>query len=214
MNVILLGPPGAGKGTQAQFIVERYKIPQISTGDMLRTAVRERTPVGIKAKTIMDAGELIPDDVVLDLVRARLAAPDCKLGLILDGFPRTIAQAKELTVLLEKTNRIIDHVISLNVSDQEIVERLSGRRTCLNCGNGFHVLYAPPKIHNICDRCEERLVLRDDDREETILNRLSVYNQETSPIKEYYKDKGVLRYLDGTSSIGDIQSHICRLLGE
>lgn len=214
MNLVLLGPPGAGKGTQAQFIVERYKIPQISTGDMLRAAVKSQSALGIKAKSIMDTGGLVSDEIVLGLVSDRLASPDCDNGFILDGFPRTILQAKELSVILKELGRSIDHVISLNVKNEEIVKRLSGRRTCSGCGKGFHVLHASPKVNGICDFCNEKLVLRDDDREETILKRLSVYDQQTSPLKEYYAGCGVLRHVDGTLSIEDIQRQICSILGE
>ncbi len=214
MNLILLGPPGAGKGTQAQFIVERYKIPQISTGDMLRAAVKAQTSLGVRAKAIMDAGELVSDDIVLGLVSDRLASHDCEAGFILDGFPRTINQAKELALILKELGRAIDHVISLNVDNGEIVKRLSGRRTCPACGKGYHVLHAPPQVEGKCNHCSEVLIQRDDDREETILNRLSIYDEQTSPLKDFYADCGVLRHIDGSLAIDDIQRQICNLLGE
>ncbi|HCJ56175.1 MAG TPA: adenylate kinase [Clostridiaceae bacterium] len=214
MNLILLGPPGAGKGTQAQFIVDQYEIPQISTGDMLRAAVKAQTELGLKAKAIMDAGGLVSDDIVLGLVSERLASNDCHNGFILDGFPRTIPQAKELSTILEKLGQSIDHVISLDVNNEEIVQRLSGRRTCSACGKGFHVVYAPSKVDGICDYCGANLLQRDDDRKETVINRLSVYDQQTSPLKSYYADGGVLRHIDGTLSIQDIQQQIRNLLGD
>jgi adenylate kinase len=214
MNLILLGPPGAGKGTQAQFIVDQYKIPQISTGDMLRAAVKAQSSLGIKAKSIMDSGGLVSDEIVLGLVRDRLACADCENGFILDGFPRTIPQAKELATILKILGSSIDHVISLDVSNEEIVLRLSGRRTCSACGKGFHVVYAPPKVDDICDYCGEKLLQREDDRKETIINRLFVYDQQTSPLKKYYADCGVLRHIDGTLSIQNIQKQICNILGE
>jgi len=214
MNLILLGPPGAGKGTQAQFIVDQYEIPQISTGDMLRAAVKAQTELGLKAKAIMDAGGLVSDDIVLGLVSERLAGNDCHNGFILDGFPRTIPQAKELSTILKKLGQSIDHVISLDVNSEEIVQRLSGRRTCSACGKGFHVVYAPSKVDGICDYCGANLLQRDDDRKETVINRLSVYDQQTSPLKSYYADEGVLRHIDGTLSIQDIQQQIRNLLGD
>ncbi len=214
MNLILLGPPGAGKGTQAQFIVDQYQIPQISTGDMLRAAVKAQTELGLKAKAIMDAGGLVSDDIVLGLVSERLAGNDCHNGFILDGFPRTIPQASELSTILEKLGQSIDHVISLDVNNEEIVQRLSGRRTCSACGKGFHVVHAPSKVDGICDYCGANLLQRDDDRKETVINRLTVYDQQTSPLKSYYADGGVLRHIDGTLSIQDIQQQIRNLLGE
>jgi adenylate kinase len=214
MNLILLGPPGAGKGTQAQFIVNQYKIPQISTGDMLRAAVKAQSSLGIKAKAIMDAGRLVSDEIVLGLVSNRLACADCENGFILDGFPRTIPQAKELAVILQSLGCVINYVISLDVNNEDIVQRLSGRRTCSACGKGFHVIYAPPKVNDICDYCGEKLFQREDDRKETIIHRLSVYDQQTSPLKKYYADCGVLRHIDGALSIQNIQQLICNLLGE
>ena len=214
MNLILLGPPGAGKGTQAQFIVDQYKIPQISTGDMLRAAVKAQSSLGIKAKAIMDSGGLVSDEIVLGLVSDRLACADCENGFILDGFPRTIPQATELAVILEGLDCTIDHVISLDVSNEEIVQRLSGRRTCSACGKGFHVVYAPPRVDGICDYCGAKLLQREDDRKETIINRLFVYDQQTSPLKKYYADCGVLRHIDGALSIQNIQKQICNILGE
>ena len=212
MNIILFGPPGAGKGTQAQFIVEHFEIPQISTGDMLRAAVKAQTPLGIKAKSIMDAGELVPDDVVLGIVSERLAQGDCKAGFVLDGFPRTIAQANSLYFILAKLNKLIDHVVSLDVDYGEIIQRLSGRRTCLTCGKGFHVINAPPRVEGICDACGETLLQRNDDLEETIKKRLIIYDQQTVPLKQYFSKTGLLRNINGTGTIQDIQQQILSLL--
>lgn len=214
MNLILFGPPGAGKGTQAQFIVERYGIPQISTGDMLRAAVKERTPLGLKAKEIMDAGGLVSDEIVLGIVGDRLSGEDCVRGFVLDGFPRTIPQAEALICILSGLGKGIDHVISLEVANDEIVRRLSGRRTCSSCGKGCHVLFAPSKVEGICDYCGGALIQRDDDCAESIANRLSVYDNQTSPLKSFYGDRGLLRSVDGSSSVGEIQQQIEKLLGE
>lgn len=212
MNVVLFGPPGSGKGTQAQFIVERYGIPQISTGDMLRAAVRAKTPLGDMAKTIMDAGGLVSDDIVLGLVKERVAQKDCASGFILDGFPRTVPQADALISLLDEIGKKIDFVISLDVDCQELINRLSGRRTCPACGKGFHVLYDKPVRENVCDSCGTFLVQRDDDSESTVINRLKVYEQQTSSLKSYFKDLGILFSLSGSGSIGDIQSRVCSVI--
>lgn len=208
MNLILFGPPGAGKGTQAKFIVDSYQIPQISTGDMLRAAVKEKTPLGVVAKQIMDVGGLVPDEVVLGIVKERLALSDCDNGFVLDGFPRTIPQADALDGILAGMERTIDHVISLEVDNGEIVKRLSGRRTCGACGRGFHVTYDPPAVADVCDSCGAALSQRDDDREETVMKRLAVYDQQTAPLKSYYEQKCLLRHIEGCGSIGDIQLQI------
>ncbi|NTU74380.1 adenylate kinase [Candidatus Roizmanbacteria bacterium] len=212
MNVVLFGPPGSGKGTQAQFIVERFGIPQISTGDMLRSAVKAETPLGIIAKSIMEAGGLVSDDVVLGLVKERISLADCTLGFILDGFPRTIAQADALNALLAGIGKKIDYVISLDVENKELINRLSGRRTCPACGKGFHILYNKPKREGVCDSCNTSLVQRDDDSELTVVNRLMVYEQQTSALKAYFKDLGVLHSISGSGSISDIQSQICSII--
>lgn len=212
MNLILFGPPGAGKGTQAQFIVGRLGIPQISTGDMLRAAVKAQTPLGLKAKEIMESGGLVSDDLVLGIVKDRLAQSDCDKGFILDGFPRTIPQADSLRGVLAGINKEIDHVISLDVDYAEIVQRLSGRRACSLCGKGYHVSFDPPKSVGVCDSCGGALVQRDDDQELTVKNRLSVYDQQTAPLKKYYECAGLLRHIDGSGSIQDIQRQIGVLL--
>jgi adenylate kinase len=214
MNLILFGPPGAGKGTQAQFVVERFGVPQISTGDMLRAAVKGQTPLGLKAKAIMDSGGLVSDDIVLGIVGDRLACDDCSRGFVLDGFPRTIPQAEELIHVLARLGRAVDHVISLEVENEEIVRRLSGRRTCSSCGKGFHVVFAPSKIEGVCDSCGGKLVQRDDDCAESIANRLLVYDQQTSPLKAFFADRGLLRSVDGSRSVEEIQQQIQDLLGE
>ena len=212
MTVILFGPPGAGKGTQAQFIVERFGIPQISTGDMLRAAVKAQTPLGLAAKSIMDAGGLVSDEIVLGLVKERISEPDCGAGFILDGFPRTTPQADALIALLNGLGKHIDHVISLEVDSAEIIQRLSGRRTCPSCGKGYHVVYDAPAVAGVCDVCRVSLVQRDDDREETVKNRLDVYSQQTSPLKYYFEQRRLLRSIDGNGMIQDIQRQICSIL--
>lgn len=208
MNVVLFGPPGSGKGTQAQFIVDRYGIPQISTGDMLRAAVKAKTPLGYMAKSIMDAGGLVSDDIVLGLVKERVSREDCVSGFILDGFPRTIPQAEALISLLDGIGKGIDFVISLDVDNHELINRLSGRRTCPACGKGFHVIYDKPKREGICDACNSLLVQRDDDTEHTVVKRLKVYEEQTSSLKSYFKDLGILYSVSGSGSISDIQAQI------
>jgi adenylate kinase len=212
MNLILLGPPGAGKGTQAQMIVERYHIPQISTGDILRKAVKEGTPLGKKAKAFMDQGQLVPDEVVIGIIDARLRAPDCNPGFILDGFPRTIAQAEALQPILNKMGKSIDHVINIEVDTEELVRRLTGRRTCKNCGAMFHILFHPPKVEGICDRCGGTLYQREDDKEETIRIRLNEYQRQTAPLIQYYQLKNCLRSIQGVGGQEEIFERIIRLL--
>lgn len=212
MNVILFGPPGSGKGTQAQFIVERYGIPQISTGDMLRAAVKAKSPLGVAAKSVMDAGGLVSDDIVLGLVKERVSQEDCVSGFILDGFPRTIPQADALISLLDGIGKKIDLVISLDVDNQELINRLSGRRTCPACGKGYHVIYDKPVREGVCNSCGTVLVQRDDDSEHTVINRLKVYEQQTSALKSYFKDLGILYSVSGSGSISEIQAQICSII--
>lgn len=212
MNVVLFGPPGSGKGTQAHFIVERYGIPQISTGDMLRSAVKAKTALGVMAKSVMDAGGLVSDDIVLGLVRERISQDDCVSGFILDGFPRTIPQADSLIALLVEMDKKIDFVISLDVDNSELISRLSGRRTCPSCGKGFHVIYDKPERDGVCDSCGALLVQRDDDSESTVISRLAVYDQQTSALKSYFMDLGVLHSISGTGLISDIQQQIASIL--
>jgi len=210
--MILLGPPGAGKGTQAKKLVDKYDIPQISTGDILRAAVKNQTSMGLKAKSYMDKGSLVPDEVVVGIIRDRLKEEDCQKGYILDGFPRTVPQADELKKALKEMGQSIDAVLSISVPDEELILRLTGRRTCKECGAGFHVQYKKPKEEGICDQCGGPLIQRDDDKEETIKNRLSVYNQQTEPLIRYYSEEGSLEEISGTGSIDEIFSRIVSVL--
>ena len=212
MKLILLGPPGAGKGTQAKMLTERFSIPQISTGDILRAAVKDGTPMGLKAKQYMDAGGLVPDEVVVGIVRDRLQEADCINGFILDGFPRTVAQADALQTSLEEMDKALDRVISLDVDAEALVERLTGRRTCKECGRGYHVKFDPPCEGAICDACGGSLFQRDDDQEVTIRNRLQVYADQTSPLISYYRDADVLMELDGMQPIPLVQEKMLSLL--
>lgn len=204
MRIILLGPPGAGKGTQAKDLVNKYGIPQISTGDILRKNLAEKTPLGLEAKKYMDAGGLVPDSVVIGIVKERLKEADCKKGYILDGFPRTVPQAEELDKALAEMGTPLDKVLSIEVKDEELVKRLSGRRTCRSCQEGYHVMFKAPKVADKCDKCGGELYQRDDDKEEAIKNRLVVYQSSTAPLIAYYTGKGLLRAVDGVGSMGDI----------
>jgi adenylate kinase len=208
MNLILLGPPGAGKGTQAKILAKKFEIPQISTGDILRGAVKEQTPMGIKAKGYMDAGALVPDEVVVGIVEERLARPDCASGFILDGFPRTVGQADALKRTLAGMGKTIEHVISITIDKEELLGRITGRRTCRLCGKGYHLLFDPPKRNGACDECGGELFQRDDDKEETMRNRLDVYEKQTAPLIAYYAHESLLRTICGTGSIEDIQQNL------
>ncbi|WP_456330571.1 adenylate kinase [Archaeoglobus sp.] len=212
MNLIFLGPPGAGKGTQAKRVVEKYGIPQISTGDMLREAVAKGTELGKKAKEYMDKGELVPDEVVIGIVKERLQQPDCEKGFILDGFPRTIAQAEALDEMLKELNKKIDAVINIVVPEEEVVKRITNRRTCRNCGAVYHLIYAPPKEDNKCDKCGGELYQRDDDKEETVRERYRVYRENTEPLIDYYRKRGVLYDVDGTKDIEGVWKEIEAIL--
>lgn len=214
MNIVLFGPPGSGKGTQAKFIVERYNIPQISTGDMLRAAVKAKTALGELAKSVMDSGGLVSDDIVLGLVKERVAQDDCDSGFILDGFPRTIYQADALLALLKEIGKKIDFVISLEVDKSELIDRLSGRRTCPACGKGYHIIYDKPEREGICGSCSTQLIQRDDDSEQTVVNRLEVYEQQTSSLKSYFNDLGLLHNISGSGPISEIQSKICSIIAQ
>ncbi|MBN1636030.1 MAG: adenylate kinase [Deltaproteobacteria bacterium] len=213
MNIILIGPPGAGKGTQAKRMIERLGVPQISTGDMFRAAVKEGTPMGLKAKACMDKGELVPDDVVIGVVNERLQKPDCKPGFILDGFPRTLDQAKALDELLDKMRSKLDHVVVIEVPDNNLVGRLTGRRTCRGCGYMHHITFDPPKKEGICDKCGSELYQRDDDQEVTIRERLATYHSQTSPLIEYYSNKGIVRKIDGTKNMQEVQDAVKASIG-
>lgn len=212
MNLILLGPPGSGKGTQAQRIVERYRIPQISTGDILRAAVKQGSPLGQQAKGFMDRGELVPDEVVIGIIEERLKASDCQEGFILDGFPRTTPQAEALQTILTNLGKTIDHVLNIEVESEELVRRLTGRRTCKTCGSMFHILFHPPKRENICDRCGGPLYQREDDREETIRTRLKEYERQTAPLIQYYQNQKLLRPIQGIGEQQQIFEQILRLI--
>ena len=206
MNVIFLGPPGAGKGTQAVRVCERLGIPQISTGDILRRAIKEQTPTGLAAKAYIDKGELVPDSVVIDIVRERLAAKDCENGYILDGFPRTVPQAQALATFAK-----IDAVIDIEVSDEKLIERLSGRRVCPACGGTYHVSHLKG---DVCERCGGKLIQRDDDKAETVLSRLTVYHAQTEPLIDFYTQRGLLRRVDGAQPMDDCYAAILAALGE
>lgn len=212
LNLILLGPPGAGKGTQAKLLIERYGIPQISTGDILRSAVREMTPSGVSAKKYMDEGALVPDDLVIEIINDRLAMPDSANGFILDGFPRTVAQADALSQMLQKNGKIIDHVISLTVDNDQLLKRVIGRLTCRGCGRGYHLDYDPPATSGVCSVCSAELYQRDDDKEETMMTRLQAYESQTAPLIEYYTTLCLLRPVNGLGSIHEISSSLVRLL--
>ena len=212
MNLILLGPPGAGKGTQAKMMIDHYGIPQISTGDILRANLKERTPLGLKAKEFMDKGLLVPDEVVIDIIQDRLKEPDCQNGYILDGFPRTVAQAQALDKVLTAMNSGIDHVISIEVDKGELIKRLTGRRTCRQCGRGYHVIFDPPLNKDLCDKCQGELYQRDDDNEDTVRNRLEVYDSQTFPLIQYYKEKDLVRSIDGQGGIQQIFDRIVQVL--
>lgn len=213
MDFILLGPPGAGKGTQAKLMVDKWNIPQISTGDILRAAVREGTTLGVEAKGFMDRGELVPDRVVIGIIAERLKEEDAANGFILDGFPRTIPQAEALQQILDGLDRAIDHVISIEVEDEELVTRLTGRRMCKECGDSFHVVFNPSSNEGTCDRCSGELYQRDDDKEETIRQRLAVYSEQTQPLIAHYEKQGKLRRIPGTGSIDNIFSRVIEAAG-
>jgi adenylate kinase len=212
LNLILLGPPGAGKGTQAKILIKKYDIPQISTGDILRAAIKDQTPMGVKAKSFMDSGALVSDEVVVGIVEERLAKPDCAKGFILDGFPRTVVQADALGSMLEKLGKSIDHVISIEVDKVELLERITGRRTCRNCGKGYHVRFDPPRTAGVCDECGGELYQREDDSEDTMRNRLDVYERQTAPLISYYDSKSLLRSVKGTGAIEEIQQRLVQIV--
>jgi adenylate kinase len=212
MKLVLLGPPGAGKGTQAAMLVEKYGIPQISTGDMLRAAVREQTPMGIKANEYMQAGGLVPDEVVVGIVRERLQQADCVKGFILDGFPRTVPQADALKQTLLELDKQLDAAISLEVDTDALVERLTGRRTCGSCGKGFHIRFDPPAADGRCSACGGELIQRADDQEETIRNRMAVYHEQTAPLEDYYRSEELLIRVDGMAPIDRVHQEIAAAL--
>jgi len=211
MNIILLGPPGAGKGTQAKKIAENYKVPHISTGDILRENISNNTPLGIKARSYMSRGELVPDELLITIIKERLSRQDCSNGFLLDGYPRTIPQADALQMILTESNRNIDVVLNIDVDDEELIKRLSGRRMC-KCGASYHVIFNLPEKDGICNLCKGKLYQREDDKEEAIKNRLIVYKKQTQPLIEYYKDKGLIRTIDGGQEILMIFEDIKKVL--
>lgn len=213
MKIIMLGAPGAGKGTHAKKISEKYSIPHISTGDIFRANIKEGTELGKKAKEYMDQGLLVPDELTCDLVMDRIQQDDCKNGFVLDGFPRTIPQAEALTVALEKINEKMDYALDIEIADEKIVERMSGRRVCTKCGAPFHIVNIPPKTEGICDHCGGELEFRADDQPETVLKRLGVYHEQTQPLIEYYAKQGILKEIDGTKSVEEGFASIVEILG-
>lgn len=214
MKLIMLGAPGAGKGTQAKKIADKYQIPHISTGDIFRANIKNGTELGKKAKAFMDQGLLVPDELVVDLVADRVTQDDCANGYVLDGFPRTIPQAESLDAVLAKLGQKIDFAIDVDVPDENIVTRMGGRRACVGCGATYHIVFAPTKTEGVCDRCGEKLILRDDDKPETVLNRLKVYHDQTQPLIDYYTAQGCLKTVDGTKAMADVFADICGILGE
>lgn len=213
MKIIMLGAPGAGKGTQAEKIAEKYQIPHISTGDIFRANIKNGTELGKKAKTYMDQGLLVPDELVVDLVVDRVQQEDCKKGYILDGFPRTIPQAEALDAALSANGEKIDYAVNVEVADENIINRMAGRRACLNCGATYHVVTIPPKEEGICDKCGSELVLREDDKPETVKKRLDVYHDQTQPLIEYYTEKKILVEVDGTRDMAVVFGDIIKVLG-
>jgi adenylate kinase len=212
MRIVLLGAPGAGKGTQAKKLIEKYGIPQISTGDLLRAAVAAGTPLGKEAKSYMDKGELVPDSVVLGMVQERLKQDDCKKGYILDGFPRNTLQAEALDKMLASMNMPLTAALSVDVPFEDLMKRLTGRRTCKSCGQMYNVYFKPPKKEGACDKCNGELFQRDDDKEATIKKRLEVYSAQTEPLIGYYKNKGIVKSVSGTGSIDEIFNKVCNIL--
>lgn len=214
MKIIMLGAPGAGKGTQAKKIAEKYQIPHISTGDIFRANIKGGTELGMKAKTFMDQGMLVPDEITIGMLMDRIGQEDCSNGYVLDGFPRTIPQAESLTKALAERGEKVDYAINVDVPDENIINRMSGRRACLGCGATYHITFNPPVKEGICDTCGQELVLRDDDKPETVKKRLDVYHQQTQPLIDYYKNAEVLAEVDGTQPMDAVFQGIVEILGE
>ena len=213
MKIVLMGPPGAGKGTQAKLISNMYSIPHISTGDIFRKHISQYTPLGIKAKEIIDKGQLVPDDVTIHMVKERIGLEDCKVGFLLDGFPRTVAQAIALETYLQDNNDKLNAVISVEVPRADILKRMTGRRVCLNCGATYHISFNPTKVEGKCDVCGNEVIHRMDDQEETVKRRLRIYDEQTLPLIQYYKGKNLLHTIDGTLDIKEVSKNICDNLG-
>lgn len=213
MKIIMLGAPGAGKGTQAKKIAEKYQIPHVSTGDIFRSNIKEGTQLGRKAKEYMDQGALVPDELTIGMLMDRIQQEDCKNGYVLDGFPRTIPQAESLQKAITEMGQKIDFAINVDVPDENIINRMSGRRACISCGATYHIMYNPTKVPGICDVCGSELVLRDDDKPETVKKRLAVYHDQTKPLIDYYKEAGVLVNVDGTQELNKVFSDITDILG-
>nr|WP_267918392.1 adenylate kinase [Paenibacillus cellulositrophicus] len=212
VNILFMGPPGAGKGTQAEVIVNEFGIPHISTGDAFRLAIKQGTPIGKKAKEYMDQGLLVPDDVTIGIVEERLQQSDCEKGFLLDGFPRTLSQAEALDEILSRLNTKLDHVINLKVDRDKLMARLTGRRICKNCGATYHVIFNPPKQEGVCDKCGGELYQRSDDNEESVGTRLDEYINKTAPLLTFYENKGLLRQIDGDQEIGTVSDEIVSVL--
>lgn len=213
MKIIMLGAPGAGKGTQAKKIAEKYQIPHISTGDIFRSNMKEGTELGMKAKAYMDQGGLVPDELTIGMLMDRIGKEDCKNGYVLDGFPRTIPQAESLKSALSGKGQKVDFAVNVDVPDENIINRMSGRRACVSCGATYHIVYNPPKTEDVCDVCGQKLILRDDDKPETVKKRLAVYHEQTQPLIEYYEKEGVLANVDGTQDLKKVFSDITAILG-
>jgi adenylate kinase len=213
MYLVLMGLPGAGKGTQAERIVEKYGIPHISTGDMFRAAIKEETPLGLEAKSYMDAGNLVPDEVTIGIVRDRLSKKDCEKGFLLDGFPRTVAQAEALEEITNELDRKIDYVLNISVDSDKLMQRLTGRRICQTCGSTYHVIFNPPKVEGVCDKDGGTLIQRQDDNEETVRNRLDVNMKQAKPLLDFYGEKGYLKNINGDQDIDKVFQDIDQLIG-
>ena len=213
MKIIMLGAPGAGKGTQAKMIAEKYSIPHISTGDIFRANIKGCTELGMEAKKYMDQGQLVPDELTVKILLDRVAKDDCKNGYVLDGFPRTIPQAEVLDKALSELGDAVDYAIDVDVPDENIINRMGGRRACVTCGATYHMVHVPPKQEGICDKCGSELILRDDDKPETVKKRLDVYHAQTQPLIEYYTKKGILKSVDGTADMMDVYAKITDILG-
>lgn len=212
MKIIMLGAPGAGKGTQAKMIADKYSIPHVSTGDIFRANIKNGTALGMEAKQYMDQGQLVPDELTVKILLDRVAQEDCKNGYVLDGFPRTIPQAEVLDQALTELGDSIDYAINVDVPDENIIKRMSGRRACVACGATYHIVHIPTKVEGICDRCGAELILRDDDKPETVKKRLDVYHTQTQPLIDYYTAKGVLKEVDGTRDMQDVFADIVKIL--